>query len=364
MVVTNHWLLKSCSIKEIDNKMTSEFKLLLFLCIFIYARGNDAAQSVRNLVLIAGAQKSGTTVLSALLASQSEIHFARQKELHFFDYTKSYEKGLNYYWNKFNTSGKSGVSYLAESTPFYIASRHACQRIAESVPHAKMVILLRDPVQRAYSEYQMKLRRNQEQLQFLTVIEAHSNIVYQCLSKFPDDYSQIANCVSDEVAQQPGWPKLVNALKKSYAALQSWSAVLNSCFSLHQSNLTTSSIGSTVSTDSVHLHRDKAILTDQDKRSNDNLELNNNILDSPPIGNGFNLIIERSGLWEARFEANSCWSHAPEGIEHVKSLREAFLGEIENFKTCSSPILINISHSYQHPGRNYLYELNFNYLFG
>lgn len=39
-----------------------------------------------------------------------------------------------------------------ESTPFYIASRSACERISRDVPNVKMIILLREPVSRAYSE--------------------------------------------------------------------------------------------------------------------------------------------------------------------------------------------------------------------
>jgi hypothetical protein len=45
-----------------------------------------------------------------------------------------------------------------EATPFYIASRHACRRISETVPEVKIIVLLREPVARAYSEYQMKKR--------------------------------------------------------------------------------------------------------------------------------------------------------------------------------------------------------------
>lgn len=45
-----------------------------------------------------------------------------------------------------------------EATPFYLASRDACLRMSKTIPNVKLIILLRNPVDRAYSEYQMKQR--------------------------------------------------------------------------------------------------------------------------------------------------------------------------------------------------------------
>jgi hypothetical protein len=47
---------------------------------------------------------------------------------------------------------------LLEATPFYLASRHSCRRISETVPDVKLIVMLREPVARAYSEYHMKKR--------------------------------------------------------------------------------------------------------------------------------------------------------------------------------------------------------------
>ena len=55
---------------------------------------------------------------------------------------------------------KKIVPLNAESTPFYIASDKACERIAKSVPNVRIILLLREPVARAYSEYNMKKRLN------------------------------------------------------------------------------------------------------------------------------------------------------------------------------------------------------------
>lgn len=55
-------------------------------------------------------------------------------------------------------SAKKIVPLNAESTPFYIASDTACERIARTISNVRLILLLREPVARAYSEYNMKKR--------------------------------------------------------------------------------------------------------------------------------------------------------------------------------------------------------------
>ena len=112
---------------------------------------------------MAGSQKSGTTVAAALLSSLQGISFSKKKEVHFFDNTKRYNQGIAKYLSYFHTWNYSEPDQFnppmyGESTPFYIASRDACKRISETVPGVRIIILLRDPISRAYSEYQMKVR--------------------------------------------------------------------------------------------------------------------------------------------------------------------------------------------------------------
>ena len=113
--------------------------------------------------IIAGVQKGGTTALSALLCTLDNISFSKKKEVHFFDNDEKFSLGLAGYlghfrsWNLTNNDEQEPPVY-GESTPFYIASREACRRISETIPDVKIIVLLRDPVSRAYSEYQMKKR--------------------------------------------------------------------------------------------------------------------------------------------------------------------------------------------------------------
>jgi hypothetical protein len=139
-------------------------------------------------VIIAGAQKSGTTALAGIRniadgliylimpAAQLSLHpwisFSRRKELHFFSRSKYFDGGAPKYLDKFeywntaltNPEHASMVAYgldmplFVEATPFYIASRDACKRMATTVPDVKLIVIMREPAARAYSEYQMKKR--------------------------------------------------------------------------------------------------------------------------------------------------------------------------------------------------------------
>lgn len=107
------------------------------------------------------------------LSSHPLISFSIKKELHYFDRQETYQKGITSYLEKFhffnpeklsNTTrelfeiSKLQMPIFAEATPFYLASRDACHRISETIPNVKLIILLRHPIDRAYSEYQMKMR--------------------------------------------------------------------------------------------------------------------------------------------------------------------------------------------------------------
>jgi hypothetical protein len=88
--------------------------------------------------IIAGVQKSGTTALAARLCSNDQISFSPKKEVHFFDNSRNYRLGINKYLESFNSWNQVSPPLFGESTPFYIASREACQRISETIPNMKV----------------------------------------------------------------------------------------------------------------------------------------------------------------------------------------------------------------------------------
>jgi hypothetical protein len=58
-----------------------------------------------------------------------------------------------------------------EASPYYLYHPHAARRVAATVPDVKLIVLLRDPVERAYSDYQHKAREGRDELDFQKAIE-------------------------------------------------------------------------------------------------------------------------------------------------------------------------------------------------
>ena len=122
--------------------------------------------------LIIGAQKCGTLSLYNLLGEHPHIRRSRRKEVHFFDH--NFDKGLDWYRSYFPPSElKNGQRTISgEATPLYIAHSLVPERAAKVVPHAKLISLLRNPMDRAYSHYHKSLRNGSETLSFEDAIEA------------------------------------------------------------------------------------------------------------------------------------------------------------------------------------------------
>ncbi len=98
--------------------------------------------------LIVGAQKAGTTFLYQEMTRHPQISAALTKEIHFFD--DHYQRGLHWYQGFFPGAGSR---VMGEATPSYLFHPHAIGRIAHDLPDAKLIVLLRDPVRRAFSQY-------------------------------------------------------------------------------------------------------------------------------------------------------------------------------------------------------------------
>jgi hypothetical protein len=121
-------------------------------------------------VLIIGAQKAGTTQLHLCLTRHPRCFGGAKKELHYF--TKHRDRPLGWYRSHFpfgRTVGRVDGLCL-ESTPSYLPSPQALQRMGEVLPEAKLIVLLRDPVTRAFSHYQHYKSRGLEKRDFATVV--------------------------------------------------------------------------------------------------------------------------------------------------------------------------------------------------
>jgi hypothetical protein len=99
-------------------------------------------------VVILGAPKSGTTSLAAYLAGHPRVWLHPLKELHFFD--NHWELGEVWYRSQFPPLRSPGLLRL-EATPDYLQHPQAPQRMHALMPETRLIVLLREPLDRALS---------------------------------------------------------------------------------------------------------------------------------------------------------------------------------------------------------------------
>mmetsp|Transcript_32170 Transcript_32170/g.54251 ORF Transcript_32170/g.54251 Transcript_32170/m.54251 type:complete len:482 (-) Transcript_32170:244-1689(-) len=115
---------------------------------------------------IIGAPKCATTSLYRLFTSQhGSVCHSTKKEIHYFDRPDSFARGARYYLGHFRKPEKRSdkCRYFFDSTPDYLANSLAAQRMYNSLssndrPRKKFIVILRDPVMRAYSWYNHRAR--------------------------------------------------------------------------------------------------------------------------------------------------------------------------------------------------------------
>ena len=128
--------------------------------------------------LIIGTQRGGTTSLYNYLMGRPGVGPAAVKELHFFD--KKFHKGSAWYRAHFPTSIQKYAFELSrkqhfatgEASAYYLFHPHAPRRVAGLLPGAKLIVLLRNPVDRAYSQYNFEVELGRESLSFEEAIAA------------------------------------------------------------------------------------------------------------------------------------------------------------------------------------------------
>ena len=128
--------------------------------------------------LILGAQRGGTTSLFRYLEQHPDVLGSTRKELHYFDY--QFGRGPRWYRGHFPLASRR-VAHLrrgrpllltGEATPYYLACPQAPRRAAATVPQARLIALLRNPVDRAWSHYRMARWQGRETLSFEAAVEA------------------------------------------------------------------------------------------------------------------------------------------------------------------------------------------------
>ena len=123
--------------------------------------------------VIGGVQKGGTTALDGILRRHPGIAMASVKEVHAFDRESGFARGMpdfapyHAYWGE-----RFGNALCGEATPAYVWWPPAAQRIRDYHPGMRWILCLRDPAERAYSQWNMERRWGKAVVPFEAALDA------------------------------------------------------------------------------------------------------------------------------------------------------------------------------------------------
>lgn len=127
--------------------------------------------------LLVGATKAATTWLYQCLKEHSEIFVPSLKEVNYFSYR--YSEGESWYLSFFEDVAEQKA--IGELSPSYMICDDSPQRIYSLNPNMRLIFMLRDPIERAYSQYCMELRYNTVSENIEQEFDLESTIVQESL---------------------------------------------------------------------------------------------------------------------------------------------------------------------------------------
>ena len=125
--------------------------------------------------IIIGSQKSGTTSLASYISQHSQVLPAIKKETHFWSF--KFHQGIDWYLAHFPPIPKSQNLITGEATPSYLVTDKAPERIYRLLPNIKLLVILINPVDRAFSQYHHWQRLNWEDRSFEVAINQELEIL-------------------------------------------------------------------------------------------------------------------------------------------------------------------------------------------
>jgi len=148
--------------------------------------------------IIIGAMRGGTTSLYSYMTAHPGVGPAHTKEVHFFDV--HHKKGFSWYQaqfpllvQKYYTEFLQKRRFITgEASPYYLFHPHAPKRIVKRLPHVKLIVLLRDPVTRAYSHYHHEVSSGFETLSFAEAIECEEERIGKEAEKLAQDEQHVS----------------------------------------------------------------------------------------------------------------------------------------------------------------------------
>ncbi|MDA8597042.1 sulfotransferase, partial [Candidatus Pacebacteria bacterium] len=164
---------------------------------------------MNQLAICVGAQKAGTSWLFRCLQEHPDVCCAPQKEIHYFS-SDNYTQNNSAYLEHF--SGCSDRKVLFESSTSYLSHPDAAERIYRDFPEAKIIILLRQPIDRTFSHFNHQQQRGRinPEISVLEAVETHPELLensrYQKhLSQFQEIFTAEQMLVLDfaNIARHP-----------------------------------------------------------------------------------------------------------------------------------------------------------------
>jgi hypothetical protein len=134
--------------------------------------------------VIIGAQKAGTTSLHRYLSEHPDVGVPNAKEVHYFSIRS--DNHMDWYRAHFPLQGEAPI--VLESSPSYLFHPRAAERVHRALPQVKLIALLRNPVDRAYSQHQMNFRKGIEPLSFEEAIAAEPERLRQSEASSDEDW--------------------------------------------------------------------------------------------------------------------------------------------------------------------------------
>lgn len=151
--------------------------------------------------VVIGAAKSATTSLFELSKDHPEICMPKEKEAPFYSDEKLYKRGQDWYFKKYLSNCSSKKSKTGTITPQYMLGEHVeveeiARRIKDNNPDAKIVAILRHPIERAQSHYKMLFQRGYYKKDFsdstMNLIKRKNNSINQLTSYlYGSEYGRI-----------------------------------------------------------------------------------------------------------------------------------------------------------------------------
>jgi Sulfotransferase domain len=181
--------------------------------VWTYGRATARARPLPDF-LILGAQKAGTTALYAYLRRHPAITGPSWKEVSYFD--RHYAHGEAWYRGNFPNRSRARGKLVGEASPSYLFHPLGPERVRALLPDSRLVALVRNPVERAFSHYNHEVALGREPLSFEEALDAEEERLR----------GEVERLVADaRYFSRPWWSHTYKARGRYAEQLERWLAV-------------------------------------------------------------------------------------------------------------------------------------------